>query len=136
MALLQYQKNKGRQISDNFHSSEFNCSCDQCSITIVDSSLVEKLELLRSSLGSSLSIHSGYRCAHKQQQLRIQGYDTAVGTSSHERGQAADVGNGVTPGHELEDLARKAGFRAVGTAPTWIHVDTRDDKDRKWSYKK
>jgi uncharacterized protein YcbK (DUF882 family) len=132
---MQYGLNEGRQISEHFNSNEFRCDCGVCRIILVNTDLVSKLEEMRKILGSSLTISSGYRCEHKQHELTIRGFDTAKGISQHTLGNAVDVTNGVTPGFELEDAARKAGFKAVGVAKTWVHVDLRSDRDRRWTYK-
>jgi uncharacterized protein YcbK (DUF882 family) len=123
-------------LSSNFASQEFNCPCSECKITLVDEELVAKLQKMHDDIGSKLKITSGYRCASHQKHLTMLGYETAKGVSQHQLGKAADVTNGVTPGGELEGYARDAGFKAVGVAQLWIHVDTRDDMDRRWFYTK
>ncbi len=134
-----YKKGSRTKISTNFNSSEFDCSCDQCTTTLVDPTLIVLLEAMRAILNTPIKIDSGYRCKHKQDMLRLLGYETATGISTHQLGKAADISNGVALGHELEDAARRAGFKAVGKASTWIHVDTRgqdDGRERRWTYKK
>jgi len=100
----------------------------------VDSHLVERLDKLCELKRGKVSITSGYRCANKQEQLRLAGYETAKGVSQHELGRAADITDGVTPGVELEELARAAGFESVGVGKLWIHVDMRVGH-RRWTYK-
>lgn len=136
MPVFSYDKQAGRQISDHFHSSELNCPCDVCRVTLVDTELVLRLEKLREGLGTTLTITSGYRCHNYQNELKLRGYEVASGTSQHELGKAADVTNGVALGIELEDEARKAGFLAVGVGKNWVHVDVRLDKERRWVYVK
>jgi uncharacterized protein YcbK (DUF882 family) len=134
-----YKKGDYVKLSDHFNSSEFMCSCDQCNITIIDPKLIVLLEEMRALLGTPIKINAGYRCQHKQDMLRLQGYETAKGTSTHQLGQAVDIESGVSLGHELEDAARRAGFKAVGVAATWVHLDTRGQDDgriRRWVYKK
>lgn len=123
-------------LSLHFSVAEFNCPCKECILTVVDLDIIPKLEALRTLLGTKLTITSGYRCRAYQEALRLRGYETALGVSQHELGRAADVSNGVSLGHELEDAAHKAGFKAVGVGSNWVHVDLRDDKDRRWSYAK
>ena len=134
-----YKKGARTQLSTHFNQSEFDCSCDQCTITIIDPKLIDLLEKMRTALKTPIQINSGYRCAHKQEMLRIQGYETAVGISQHELGKAADLQNGISLGFELEAAARQAGFKAVGQAQIWIHVDLRgieNGVERAWKYKK
>lgn len=131
-----YRKGEHVTLGSHFSSSEFDCNCSSCTATIVDPELIEKLEALRKLLGAPLSINSGYRCAAKQAELRAAGYETAIGVSQHELARAADIMRADTPtsGVKLEQLARQAGFKAVGVGNYWVHVDLRDDKDRRWTY--
>lgn len=126
----------GMWISKYFNKSEFLCPCGNCKDFEIDAELLEKLDAMRELHGGPLKVTSGYRCAAYQEQLKLRGYETATGVSQHTLGRAADVTDGVTPGYELEDQARKAGFKAVGVGKNWVHVDLRSDKDRKWSYVK
>jgi uncharacterized protein YcbK (DUF882 family) len=137
--MASYKKGTNVKLSTHFNSSEFSCSCDQCNITIIDPTLIVLLEAMRAILGTPIKINAGYRCAHKQDMLRLQGYETAKGISTHQLGQAADIESGVWLGHELEDAARRAGFKAVGVAQTWVHCDLRGQdggRVRRWTYKR
>lgn len=80
---------------------------------------------------SPIVITSGFRCKAHQEDLRQSGLETAVGTSSHERGIAADV----TCLH-LDTLLQLADplFPAMGVAKSFVHVDLRKDKRRRWKY--
>lgn len=135
---LQYKKQEARQISEHFNSNEFDCTCDQCKITLVSIPMVTALELLRTNLNTPIKITSGYRCANKQNQLRLMGYETSKGTSTHELGEAVDITNGIALGLELEEAAQKAGFSSIGVGKHWVHVDMRDfgntNVKRRWSY--
>jgi uncharacterized protein YcbK (DUF882 family) len=136
--VLQYKKKEGRKLSDHFISDEWDCPCDKCVFTLIDLTLVERLEQVRALLSAPIRINSGYRCASYQAELKARGYETAVGTSQHELGKAADImadGSDV-PGGTLETLSRQAGFKAVGVGHNWCHVDLRDDKERRWEYVK
>lgn len=129
-----YPKGQPSAVGPNFKSTEFDCPCDKCKETLISLELVSMLESLRALKGGSLKINSGYRCSNYQEDLKRRGYDTAKGISTHERGEAADITDGVTPGYELEDLAKKVGFKAIGVGKHFIHVDMRLDKVRKWKY--
>ena len=124
------------KLSPSFSAYEFDCKCDDCRATIIDLDLIDKLQKMRDSIGTKLVISSGYRCPSYQQQLRLRGYETAKGVSQHTLGKAVDVNNGVATGAELESYAREAGFKAVGVGKTWIHIDLRDDQERRWFYGK
>jgi uncharacterized protein YcbK (DUF882 family) len=129
-----FSKKDETRLSPNFKVSEFKCPCDECKETLVDLGMIARLEKMRSILGSRLHVDSGYRCANYQEQLRLRGFETSKGPSTHQLGQAADVSNGVTPGMELEDAARKAGFESVGVGSRFVHVDMRPGY-RRWTYK-
>lgn len=135
MAVNTYQKGSNAILSTHFKSSEFDCKCPQCTETKIDSDLITLLEKIRENTGP-LKITSGYRCSHYQTELRLRGYETAVGVSQHELGRAADVTGEDTEysGAQLEQLARNAGFKAVGVGRSWVHVDLRNEKERRWTY--
>lgn len=130
-----YPKGSQEKVGRHFRACEFDCPCsyDDCKETRIDSELVDLLDNFRDQCGCPLLITSGCRCHRHQQDLREQGYPAAK-DSEHEKGEAADVKTGKQAGLELEELARKVGFRAVGVADHWVHVDTRMDRDRSWSY--
>lgn len=136
MAVRSYPKSKKIPLSAHFDSSEFDCGCSHCKETWIEQCLVERLESLRDVLGCPILINSGYRCGHHQGELRERGYPTAKGKSTHEMGMAADITTGRHNSDQLEDAARKAGFKAVGIGDGWVHVDSRDDCERKWTYPK
>lgn len=137
MAILRFNKDVLTKLSLHFSVPEFPCPCPQCTETKIDSDLIDKLEALRSQTGPlRIDAGGGYRCSHYQTELRLRGYETAVGVSQHELGRAADVKSEDSrfTGAELENMARKAGFMAVGVGKDWIHVDLRSDKERRWVY--
>lgn len=131
-----YPKGLIKNLSAHFTLAEFECPCDSCTTTIVESLLIDKLEKLRAQKGSIIKISKGggYRCAAYQAKLKLRGYETAIGLSQHQLGLAADISDGVTPGYELRDLALLAGFKAIGVGKLFIHVDCRPDRDRSWTY--
>lgn len=137
MAILRFKKDVDTALSPHFNVREFVCPCPQCTETLVDSALITLLEKMRSQTGP-LKISSGYRCQHYQSELCARGYPTSSGISTHSTGRAVDVKSEDSrfSGATLEQFARQAGFRAVGVAPSWVHVDLRDDKDRRWTYAK
>lgn len=135
MSSVIYQKGSNVQLSDHFNLREFDCPCPQCTTTQVDPQLIVNLEAIRTKAGP-LKINSGYRCPSHQSELRMAGYPTAVGPSTHSEGRAADITGADLQysGATLEAFAREAGFMAVGVAPNWIHADLRNDKVRRWTY--
>ncbi len=115
---------------------------ESCKETIIDGELALKLQVLHDALLYPIHITSGFRCKAHQDQMRNElkedgthKYETAVGQSTHEQGRAADIRTNKHTGIQLEEAARKAGFRSIGVASTWVHVDTRSDKTRSWNYK-
>lgn len=135
MPLLTFPKNSQLfpHQSLHFRAAEFDCKCTDCKETLIDTELIDKLEAMRGILRSFLKITSGYRCSSYQEQLRLRGYETSVGPSQHQLGKAADITNGVSMGFELEEAARKAGFKSVGVGKDFIHVDLRPEV-RRWKY--
>lgn len=136
-AYKRWTRGQKLQLSPHFNTKEFTCSCGLCVNQVIHEDLVLKLEKVREEMGTLLTITSGYRCARKQQMLRDAGYETAIGQSRHEMGQAADIC--------AEDMTRLLAtvdrhFNTYGISKAFIHVDTRPDKldgtKRIWGYKK
>jgi uncharacterized protein YcbK (DUF882 family) len=130
-----WPKGEKFQLGQHFSTLEFQCHCAHTSCTRQRASieLIKKLDRVRETLGAPVKINSGYRCAAKQADLKAQGYETAKGISQHELGNAADVA--ADSMHELLSLCNGE-FKAVGAARSFVHVDTRADKVRHWSYVK
>jgi len=105
------------RITEHFRRGEFACRCG-CGADGVDRRLVESLETVREVLGRPMRIVSGVRCA---------AHNAAVGGkpgSAHLAGLAADVA--AADGRErflLVDLAVAAGFRRIGVARDFVHLD-------------
>ncbi len=113
----------------NFKESEFSCKC--CGKTEMNADFLNKLDLARSVAGVPFVITSGYRC--KKHNKAIGGVDN----SSHVRGYAVDI--------SVKDSRSRfriiwglcsAGFKRIGVASDFIHVDSDPDKDREvmWVY--
>lgn len=116
-------------LSAYFTAKEFTCKCGVCRDQRVSKELIKKLDLVRAAVGP-ITITSGFRCGLHQANLTKQGLNTAK-NSTHCIGQAADITCG-----DLAALftACEAEFKAIGTAATFLHVDLRADKVRRWSY--
>ena len=129
-----YNKGEGVKFNELYTSSDFDCKCQDCKHTVVDSDLVDKLYVMSMDIGGKLTVTSGYRCPEYQKQLKLRGYDTAAGVSQHQLGRAADIVKEPIPGYELEGFANRAGFKAIGIGRSFIHVDLRSDIGRRWKY--
>jgi hypothetical protein len=77
-------KDGEKYISEHFRVREFRCK-DGSDKVLISTELVEMLEKLRSKLGCSININSGYRT--KEHNKKIGG----SGTSKHCKGLAADI---------------------------------------------
>jgi uncharacterized protein YcbK (DUF882 family) len=113
-----------------FKLSEFACRCG-CGLEEVDTKLISSLELMREVYARPIRITSGVRCpAHNR----------AVGgapTSVHLEGLAADLAvRDSLERYLLVDLAIAAGFRRIGVAKSFIHIDLspRAPAPRLWVY--
>ncbi len=130
--MITYKKGVSTQLSTHFNALEFACPCTVCAVTLIEPYLVSLLESTRTILGKSIKINSGYRCPAHQLSLEAMGYPT-VKNSQHLVGGAADIQAEGIGGVDLEKAARRAGFKAVGVAETWCHVDIRPD-NHSWKY--
>jgi hypothetical protein len=136
--IIAWKKGTKLALSKHFDADEFDCSCQhaECVWQHLSEELVDRLERVREEVNMPLWINSACRCHQKQEDLKAAGYETAVGRSPHEMDEkapcrAADV--------RCADMAKleaacKKHFMAVGTAKSFIHVDLRSDKVRRWGY--
>jgi zinc D-Ala-D-Ala carboxypeptidase len=102
-----------------FDIKEFDCKC--CGQNKMNQGFLEKLDEARRIAQVPFVINSGYRCP---------AHNAAVGSTSenHTLGRAADID--ITSGnHRLKVLQGlfKVGFKRIGIAKTFIHVDNMDE---------
>lgn len=130
-----FDKKEKKSLSKHFSTSEFACHCsfESCVEQKIASDLINELENVREALGKPITVTSGYRCHERQEELRKKGKETSAGISTHEQGRAADI---TAKDIAALDVACTKEFDAVGVAATFIHVDLRDDKKRRWTYQK
>lgn len=111
-----------------FKLVEFECRC--CKKNLIVEELVAKLDKAREISGVPFSITSGFRCEK---------HNEAIGgseNSSHLKGLAADI---YTRNHKMRlkiiGGLIKAGFRRIGIAKSYIHVDIERGKSNcLWLY--
>lgn len=115
--VLSFAKGSDIQLSKNFHLSEWQCLCGHCSRTTVDFNHVEKLQLLRDSLGRSISINSAYRCPAHNSEVG------GVVNSEHVMGCATDIDvEGMSP---AQVQSKCENFDGLGYYSSFTHVDSR-----------
>ena len=111
-----------------FSRDEFACS--HTGKNEISDSLIDKLDLLREACGFPFIITSGYRDPTHP----IEAKKANAGTPA--LGLAADikVNNGVER-YTIDRDPIKLGFRGIGIANTFVHVDVRDAKPSvMWTY--
>lgn len=129
MAVKSYslKKSGNNNVSKNFKVKEF-ASKDGSDEVLIDSRLVDYLQMIRSHFNKPLTISSGYRTA---------AYNASVGgtkTSYHTNGQAADIQvAGVNP-VIVGMYAQTIGVGGIGlyayVSGGFVHVDTRPQQYR------
>ncbi len=130
-----YIWNKGEEakLGKFFKTKEMACKCKlpTCVEQRIAIKLITKMTAIREELAAPLWITSAFRCQGHQESLRASGIKTAVGKSTHELGHAADI-----RAADMDMLSALADdhFKAIGEAKAFIHVDLRDDKERRWVY--
>jgi zinc D-Ala-D-Ala carboxypeptidase len=109
----------------HFKPEEF--ACRHCGKNEMDSEFLHKLDIARELAGVPFFINSGYRCPL---------HNKAVGSTSanHTSGKAADIAceNSFVRTKILTALIL-AGFRRIGIAKSFIHVDSMDG-EALWLY--
>lgn len=128
MPVKEYRKDYKTALSANFKVSEFSChgkGC--CSVTKIDSKLVEYCQKIREHFGKPVTINSGYRCEKHNKSVG------GASKSKHVYGMAADiVVKDVTPA-EVAKYAESIGILGIGLYETkkdgyFVHIDTRTTK--------
>ena len=104
------------QISKHFFSSEFICQCRECHISMIEESLIDRLEILRRLIDQPIIIASGYRCQEHNREIGGANY------SRHCCGQAVDIK--VQERGSLEEFASDV-FPYSYTGENFIHCDIR-----------
>ena len=133
MRYYSWTKGEDIELSPHFRSGEFSCQCahSDCVLQTVSMDLIDKLERVRVEVGRPIKVTSGFRCAKHQAELVAGNRVKTVPNSTHQLGHAADISCAqMTP---LMEACRKE-FKAIGIAKTFLHVDLRDDKVRRWTY--
>jgi uncharacterized protein YcbK (DUF882 family) len=121
------------KITTNFSLEEFNCKDgsempNDVMINIIK--LAKNLQVLRDSVGKTITITSGYRSP--KYNLKIGG----AKDSQHTKGTAADIKvKGMTPkevAKVIEGLiaSGKMTQGGIGIYPSWVHYDCRKIKAR------
>jgi zinc D-Ala-D-Ala carboxypeptidase len=103
--------------------------CQETGENKMDEDFLIKLDDLRHACGFPFIITSGYRSPQHSIEMR----KTKAGT--HSKGIASDIRiHSGSEGFVIVSKAIKAGFRGIGVAKTFIHLDTRKTMPVIWSY--
>lgn len=105
----------------NFQIKEFACH-DSSDKVLVDSELIEKLQIIREHFNSPVIINSGYRTDAYNRKVG------GVGGSQHTLGKAADIVVKNVKIDEVVKFAETVGFRGIGRYKDFVHVDTRQNR--------
>lgn len=115
-----------------FSTKEMECHCtkEECKEQKICKDLIDKLDSLRKEYKNPIKVTSGYRCEAHQKELAEGGKETAK-NSQHVLGNAADISSKNI--EKLYELCDKA-FLCVGKAKSFVHLDLRNDRKRRWLY--
>jgi len=122
----------GIQISEHFKAGEFFCNSPlkPPEPTPIAVELIERLELLRTEAGNvAIKVNSGYRNSPHNKA------EKGANNSKHMIGCGADIVVAGMRTEKMAELAYKVGFRRIGKAKTFIHVDITED-EAYWCYLK
>lgn len=117
----------------NFKAEEFRCK--HCGADGIKTSLLDKLQAMRTEYAKPMIITSGYRCPQHPQEA------SKPIPGAHALGMAADIAVQGSEAHRVLSLAFKHGFNGIGVqqkgASRFIHVDictTELPRPMVWSY--
>ena len=108
-------------MTENFSRSEFACRCG-CGEDRIHPELVDRLQIARDTYGRSMSITSGCRCsAHN---AHVGGSPTSSHLVRDDTNFAADIlVKNSADRMKLVKCLLGAGFRRIGPAKGFIHID-------------
>lgn len=113
-----------------FTETEFVQAVPSCSISDMSDELLERLDTARAYLGAPIFINSGFRSVEYELKHGREG------TSSHCKGLAVDIRCNTSEYRLIliKSLFR-AGFRRIGVARSFVHVDIDKSKPQTfWLY--
>jgi uncharacterized protein YcbK (DUF882 family) len=122
-------------VTNNFSRDEFKCPC--CGLNKTNDSVIRKLQELRDAVcveaGRDVSfiIHSGTRCEKHNKEVG------GKPNSAHLDGDGIDIRcNDGNLRYIIDGCARKLGYRRIGIARGFVHVDQsrRLPQDNLWLY--
>jgi uncharacterized protein YcbK (DUF882 family) len=110
-----------------FQLSDFDCQ--ETGENEMDLDFIHSLDTLRAACGFPFIISSGYR----SEQHSVESRKAKPG--QHCEGIAADIRvNGGSQRFAIVSNAIEQGFRGIGVAKTFIHVDRRTTSPMLWTY--
>jgi len=114
------EKGSGVKLSANFNSNEFDCQCNypDCTFTLVSIEHLNMLQKMRSEVGFTINISSGFRC--QRHNADIGGADR----SQHVRGTATDIQVPHVKASAVADVFEDVAD-GLGRYKTFTHVDSR-----------
>lgn len=116
-----YKTDQDIYVSKNFKVKEFHCK-DMSDKILIDTKLIYYLQCIRDYFDKPVLINSAYRT--ESYNIKVKG----AKNSYHLKGRAADINiKGVSP-KEIAAYAESIGILGIGEYPTFVHVDTRDNK--------
>lgn len=127
MSIITFQRGDSTSLTKDFTRAEFQCPCG-CGRQMIDTELVDKLQLIRTKVNRPITITSSYRCIP---------HNAAVGgspESQHRYGFAADwrISNRSINPVALGIVAQSVGFGGIGiywhSMGAFVHADTRGAK--------
>jgi zinc D-Ala-D-Ala carboxypeptidase len=112
----------------HFKITEFDSPDAKGSGANMDVTFLRMLDRAREIADTSFLINSGYRTREHTERLIKRGYQ-ASRNSSHHIGKAADIAVSPQTRGQILDGCIAAGFKRIGIANTFIHVDNDDKKN-------
>ena len=114
-----------------FKLEEFDSPDESGSGKHMNEEIVHMLDAVRKKFGKPIKINSGYRTVARNKKIG------GVANSSHLKGLAADIScKSSKDRFALVNLLLKAGFKRIGIAGSFIHVDIDKNKSQNviWGY--
>ena len=114
-----------------FNYEEFDSPDVQGSGQLMDLEFLSMLDAARKIYGKPMHVNSGYRTKSHNEQVG------GVSSSSHLKGLAADIScKSSSDRFDMLQAFIKVGFKRIGVARSFIHIDNDKDKSQNviWTY--
>lgn len=119
------------QLTRDFSTDEMKCPC--CGLCVMNPGFMAALQTMRDRWAKPIKISSACRCV--KHNAKVGGVADSQHVDLDGKGsRAADCEVSAADRYEFVKLAFEVGFRGIGVASGFVHLDTRENPVAFWKY--